>query len=282
MLIFIKELSWHSWCKVILYKENDRFFIRKTAWKKSYNERLKIQLDKQKSFQSKDFFAPKILRQGYLWEIFYFDMEYLNCKTLASHMQTISVKEISKLAELSINTLDIKWSKIIPNTDEIFKQKISSLKNSLINITESEEKAFQMLENFDFSLVPQSKCHWDLTLENVLITPDKNIYLIDFLDSFFDSRMIDVAKILQDLETLRSYRHQKIDTTLSLRLSIAKQALIENIIELPDWKDKIKHIYYILLLNILRIVPYSKDTLTKNFLQNALKHVMNILINNKF
>jgi len=71
-------------------------------------------------------------------------------------------------------------------------------------------------------------------LENVLITPDKNIYLIDFLDSFFDSRMIDAAKILQDLETLRSYRHQKIDTTLSLRLSIAKQALIENIIELPN------------------------------------------------
>lgn len=277
---FIKDLSWHSWCEISLYKDNDRFFIRKTAWRPSYNDRLKLQADKQNSFISDVFLKPEIFWEGYIWEIYYFDMEYLNCQTLASYMQSITVKEISTLVEKAIETLDIKWEKYLDKTNEIFQKKLKSLRDSFNNITWIENESLTLLENFDFSVIPHSRCHGDLTLENILITPEKKIYLIDFLDSFFDSWMIDVAKLLQDLEIWWSYRHEKMTSTLSLRLTIAKQALLECISEMKNWKNKISYIYHILLLNILRIVPYTKDDLTKNFLQESLKKVINILDSN--
>jgi len=114
-----------------------------------------------------------------------------------------------------------------------------------------------------------------------LITSDKKIYLIDFLDSFFDSWMIDVAKLLQDIELCWSYRYEKMSTNLSLRLTVAKEALLESILELENGETKIKYIYHILLLNVLRIVPYTKDSITKEFLQNALKYLIDILTHNK-
>lgn len=277
---FIKDLSWHSWCEITLYKDSDRFFIRKTAWRESYNERLKLQAYKQKSFISDKFFKPEIYWEGYIWDIYYFDMEYLNCQTLASYMQSITVKEISTLVEQAVNTLDIKWEEYLDNTNEIFQKKLKLLRESFNDITWIENQALDLLENFDFSMIPHSRCHWDLTLENILITQEKKIYLIDFLDSFFDSWMIDVAKLLQDLEIGWSYRHEEMTSTLSLRLSIAKQALLENILELENWKNKVSYIYHILLLNILRIVPYTKDDVTQNFLQKALKQVIDILDSN--
>ncbi len=279
---FIKDLSWHSGCEITLYKDNDRFFIRKTAWRESYNGRLKLQADKQKGFVSDCFYKPEIYSDWYIWDIYYFDMQYLNCQTLASYMQSITVKEISSLVEKAITTLDIKWEEYLDNTNEIFQKKLKSLRENFNDITGIENDALNLLENFDFSVIPHSHCHGDLTLENILITPEKKIYLIDFLDSFFDSWMIDVAKLLQDLEIWWSYRHEQMNSTLSLRLTIAKQALLENILELENWKDKILYIYHILLLNILRIVPYTKDEVTKNFLQDSLKRVIDILNSNKF
>lgn len=277
---FIKDLSWHSWCEITLYKDSDRFFIRKTAWRELYNDRLKLQANKQKSFKPGKFLKPEIYWEWYIGDIYYFDMEYLNCQTLASYMQSITVKEISTLVEDAVKTLDIKWEEYLNNTNEIFQKKLKSLRESFNDITWIENQALTLLENFDFSVIPHSRCHWDLTLENILITPEKKIYLIDFLDSFFDSWMIDVAKLLQDLEIWWSYRHEKMTSTLSLRLSIAKQALLENILELENWKNKVSYIYHILLLNILRIVPYTKDDITKNFLQTSLKQVIDILDSN--
>ena len=277
---FIKDLSWHSWCEISLYKDENKFFVRKTAWKESYNKRLETQLNKQKAFKSDIFYAPEIYGQWHIWDIFYFDMQYLNCQTLASYMQSITVKEISNLVELTMKTLDIKWEEYLENTNEIFQKKLKSLKDSFNDITWIENQALKLLENFDFSVIPHSHCHGDLTLENILITTDRKIYLIDFLDSFFDSWVIDVAKLLQDLEIWRSYRHQEMNSTLSLRLAVAKQALLESISELDDWNNKISYIYHILLLNILRIVPYTKDDVTKNFLHESLKKVINILDSN--
>ena len=277
---FIKDLSWHSWCEISLYKDENKFFVRKTAWKESYNTRLETQLNKQKSFKSDIFYAPEIYGQWYIWDIFYFDMQYLNCQTLASYMQSITVKEISNLVELTVKTLDIKWEEYLKNANEVFQKKLKSLRASFNDITWIENDALELLEKFNFSVIPRSRCHWDLTLENILITSDKKIYLIDFLDSFFDSWMIDVAKLLQDLEIWWSYRHEEMTSTLSLRLTIAKQALLESISELEDWKNKISYVYHILLLNILRIVPYTKDDITKNFLQESLKKVINILDSN--
>lgn len=118
--------------------------------------------------------------------------------------------------------------------------------------------AVEILEKYPWDCVLHSECHGDLTLENMIIVKD-NIYLIDFLDSFYDSWQIDYAKILQDIELYWHYRDEKeINVNLALRLLILKEDLISKILLMDDGEKILDVIYHILLLNILRIFLIQK------------------------
>ena len=139
------------------------------------------------------------------------------------NLSNIKIKEINSLIGLLFKSLPVKNSKILPDTDIVFKKKISQIEEKLRPCDREAIEAVQMLKKFDFSNVPLSYCCGDLTLENIMLDDNKQIYLIDFLDSFYDSWMIDVAKLLQDLELHWSYRNQEIDFNLAMRLAVAKR-----------------------------------------------------------
>ena len=111
------------------------------------------------------------------------------------------------------------------------------------------DKSLSYLRSFDFSFVPRSSCHGDLTLENIIVTTNNELYLIDFLDSFYDSWMIDIAKLLQDLELKWSYRFSEDDSNREIRLLIAKEALLNRIRVMDNGQEIIRNVYSILLLN---------------------------------
>ena len=271
---FIKPLKGHSGCGLNLYKQDNKFFLRKDAGNALYNKRLKKQYIKQNKFELSGVKTPKIYDCGQENGLFYFDMEFLNGITLAEYMSNIKIKEINSLIGLLFKSLPVKNSKILPDTDIVFKKKISQIEEKLRPCDREAIEAVQMLKKFDFSNVPLSYCCGDLTLENIMLDDNKQIYLIDFLDSFYDSWMIDVAKLLQDLELHWSYRNQEIDFNLAMRLAVAKEALIENITEYENAQTNIKTIYHILLLNILRIIPYTKDEKTDLFLKSSLNKII--------
>ena len=271
---FIKPLKGHSGCGLNLYKQNDRLFLRKDSGNPAYNQRLKKQYIKQNKFELSGIKTPKIYNYGQENGLFYFDMEFLNGITLAEYMSNIKIKEINSLIGLLCKSLPIENSQILPNTDIVFKKKIKQISTKLRPSDKEALNAVNILENFDFSNVPFSYCCGDLTLENIMLDDNKQIYLIDFLDSFYNSWMIDVAKLLQDLELHWSYRHMDIDFNLAMRLAVAKEALLENIAEYENAQNNIKTIYHILLLNILRIIPYTKDDTTHLFLKNALNKII--------
>lgn len=274
---FIKPLAGHSGCGLNLYKQNNMLFLRKDSGNSSYNRRLKKQYIKQNKFFSGIVKTPQIINYGNINGLFYFDMEFLNGVTLAEYMSNIKIKEINYLISLLFKSLPVSDSKFLSNTDDVFKKKITQIKKVLYPNDKEAQLAIKMLENYDFSNVPFSYCCGDLTLENIMIDEEKQIYLIDFLDSFFNSWMIDVAKLLQDLELHWSYRHREIDFNLAMRLAVAKEALLENITEYDNSGNSIKDIYHILLLNILRIIPYAKDVETAHFIKSALnKTILNI------
>ena len=89
--------------------------------------------------------------------------------------------------------------------------------------------------------------------------------------------MVDVAKLLQDLELGWSYRYDNKSPNLQLRLLVAKEALIETLSAMPNGQDIIIKVYYILLLNVMRIVPYAHDDVTKEFLEKSIEKLNNIL-----
>lgn len=272
--IIIKNLNGHSGCTVDLVANGNNVYISKTSASTEYNYRLKKQYNKQRIFiESENVLAPKILNCGYIDKLFYFDMEYIKGKTMAEYVNDISITEISDYIRCLFASLYFENELIYDKTTKIFLSKINSLKKTLCNFAELK-KTFEILENYDWSKIPKTPCHGDLTLENILITQDKKLYLIDFLDSFYNSWMIDIAKLLQDLELKWSFRQKVVNSNMELRLLVAKEALIEEITKLENGKEKLDAIYHILLLNIVRIYPYTNDKKTFEFLNNAIDSIL--------
>jgi len=279
MTELIKKLSGHSGCSLELFQQNNSYFVRKTSGSSFYNTRLKKQLLKQRSFRSSELKTPKILGYGFNKDLFYFDMEYVSGTTLDIYAKNISLSEISHLIKLLFNSFNVKYSKKNPKSLEIFRNKIAALKNELHFRNESITQSFEILQKFNFSDIPNSFCCGDLTLENIIVTPNRQIYLIDFLDSFYESYLMDIAKLFQDLELGWSFRKTKIDFNTNLRLNIAKHSIRDKILNLEnvDGERMLIAVYHILLLNVLRIYPYTTDKETLNFLDKSLLKVLSII-----
>ena len=132
------------------------------------------------------------------------------------------------------------------------KKKINSLKSSEhVPDTPEVVRLFQYCEDFKWESIQHSYCHGDLTLENILIKNDKP-HLIDFLDSFGDSRVIDISKLLQDLLLVWSWRH--IGKPPHIKLIYLYDQLKESFSTLELEASK-----RMLALNIIRIFPYCTD-----------------------
>ncbi len=266
----LKKLNGHSGCFINLIKDGESIYVSKMSKDINYNYRLKMQCKKQKSFvPTHGVYSPRVHSYGYKSDLFYFNMQFVQGKTMAEYTNDIKVSEIVDFIRLLFKNLYNNNDKVCLKAEKIFNEKILTLEKTTQG-NKNLQNTFIILKNFNWSKVQKSFCHGDLTLENIIITPDKNLYLIDFLDSFYNSWMIDIAKILQDLELNWSFRNDIITSNRSLRLQIAKEALIEELLKTDDGKDKLFTIYHILLLNIVRIYPYTTDKKTLIFLNSAI------------
>ena len=229
------KLIGHSGCNLKISKYKKGAIVTKTSKNQEYNNRLKKQCKKQKMFNHDFFNAPLVFESGYdKNRLFKFSMEYINGLTLAEHFRNIEIGDIDDLAKSFFSIIPDNYS-FDSNAKEIFISKLEDLKKK-INIREDELllDVFYKLKNYDWSYCIAGDCHGDMTLENVLFS-DGNLYLIDFLDSFYNSWMVDMAKILQDVECKWSYRFdKKNDKNLEIRLLIFKQLLIDKILSLKD------------------------------------------------
>ena len=266
-----KDLEGHSGCKVVLINNGTNVFVRKTSGSISYNNRLTKQFIKQKKFFLKGIKTPDILQYGKdKNNLFYFDMEFVSGKTFAEYLPQLSTEEIKNYIKYIFDNIYLQPTEQNLSVQKIFTDKIIDLETKLTNY-KNLKGAFLMLKKYDWTKICKSFCHGDLTLENIIITYNKQLYLIDFLDSFYNSWMIDIAKILHDIDLEWSYRNSNLTTNLALRLEIAKMALLDEILRLKNGQDIILSIYYVLLLNILRIYPYTTDNPTIIYLNNTVE-----------
>ncbi|GHU00539.1 hypothetical protein FACS1894186_1320 [Alphaproteobacteria bacterium] len=156
----------------------------------------------------------------------------------------------------------------------IFAAKIAQLRGKIPRGLPLAHKGLDALECFDFSRVPRSYCCGDLTLENIIVAGDGRLYLIDFLDSFYDSWQLDAAKLLQDLELKWSWRRGQVSGNLAMRLEAGRSLLLGGLAARPDGAETIRTVYYLLLLTCLRIYPYARDDATMAWLDGAVGKAM--------
>lgn len=272
------NLSGHSGCVISLMEtEAGRLFVRKTAGTTDYNHRLERQCEKQKRFVHSVLRTPKIYEQGYVDGLFYFDMEYVKGITLCEYIKTIEVASLRQVVDVFAYMFTGADADADAATNEVFKAKVLDLEHQ-IDLTQNSilNEACAKLKNYDWSNFSLSMCHGDLTFENIIVSND-NLYLIDFLDSFYDSVYIDLGKMLQDLIALWSYRKEpEISSNTLIRLKIFKDLLLSKVTA-QNGNLVIRNAYYALLLHLVRIVPYIKDQYTYDFVTSKIVLTIDII-----
>ena len=123
--------------------------------------------------------------------------------------------------------------------------------------------------------LPVGTCHGDFTFSNILFG-DNKIYLLDFLDSFIESPLIDIVKIRQDTcfkwsvmleKEMPSHKKNKLVQTFNF-LDREIASFCSNNLGLSIWYN------YLQIFNLLRIIPYLNNTAEIFFIEKSLRQIL--------
>lgn len=273
------ELQGNSGCRIEVIRNGNGLVVRKSSQNVNYNDRLQRQYIKQKNYRSDVFFSVKTYGFEVKNSFFSFTMEYLNGITMAEALRTIELCYVPWLGKKLAMIIPMEISRN-EDANKVFNEKLVSLEAEPEMKNFQVKEAFNRLFQFDWSWASKSPCHGDLTLENMILENGK-IYLIDFLDSFYDSWAIDVAKILQDADLGWHYRYEsRQNNNLAIRQLCLKESILAAIGEHTYGPNIYLTVYHVLLLNVLRIIPYCKDAVTKTWINRNIVYLLHIIENN--
>ena len=194
------------------------------------------------------------------------EKQYFRCSNIVQYLHRAGKSDLDALAKSLCDLVDFCINKC---------ELVTVDKHLLIDKFRSIQTPSGMTEKFESYLddeitIPIGICHGDLTLSNVLIKPESNNFvIIDFLDSFIESPIVDIAKIRQDTKHgwssfIYPEQHDKIKTTLSL------EYLDNKFVEHFKKYEFYKHYELFQFMNLVRILPYAKQTKTSNFLMEQI------------
>ena len=270
--VLIVKLEGYSGCELEIIEKDEKKYVRKSSGNPEYNNRLINQKNKQEALCLPNYKICHVYEDGFINDRYFFVMDYINGKTLADSMEQLELFEIQEYVDLLTGHF-LTDGNYDPLAKEIFNKKTESLERDIFkklgnDVPLNVQSALSLIKDFSWSHIIKSDCHGDLTMENILISRN-SFYLIDCLDSFYNSWMIDAAKLLQDAELLWTHRKKKRSSNLYVRMTVFRDLLIKKIENMPDGKVLKETVYYILLLNILRIFPYADLKNDGDYLLNA-------------
>lgn len=273
----ITLLKGYSGCKILLVDAPEKSFIRKISSDRAYNERLLKQCRKQSMCGFGK--TPRVFGSGYVDGLFFFDMQYVRGATLAEYLLQVPATYLKATVEKIYSAAAHGYcvggnNGICAEIQTSIRGKIESLRrlqSAYANLTE----VLEYLDSLSWSGIRVGDCHGDMTLENIIVDSAGEFYMIDFLDSFAESPVVDIAKILQDIFLRWSYRYRTLSVYEDIRLSDACDVFLGLLGRDVSLK---KTAFDILLVNLLRIYPYIKDEKTRVFLDAATKKTLNFIL----
>lgn len=265
-MIKLKDLKGLSGCQIELMEDSvGRYFVKKTSSSISYNKRLELQVIKQKAFKNDIIKTPVIFETGYNQQGYYYClMEYIHGVTFAEYLNLYPFKDGLQIFDILLQLVfnGIKSSE--QNVSNLIIEKIDDLQSK----NTGQEVLLEYMKKKAPGNIPLSFVHGDLTFENILISHDKQIYFIDFLDSFLDSPYIDLGKLNQELSLRWSLRHQKNSTSLLIKYQKLHKIFSDYCILKGVNNDLLN---FFSMLTILRILPYTTNPVEIDLIEINLK-----------
>lgn len=278
-----------SGCKLDVEKEYGHVIIKKYSSSIQYNKRLLKQANKQQIFynnlpENRVFSTARVIEMySSENELSWFSMPYLFAEKYSNYLEQASIIDLKKVLNSIIGYFNFNLKKSVPEkiADCIITSKIEELKWKV-----AENRYYTNKDNFFYALeylktnipdmpLPVGACHGDFTFSNILFG-DNKIYLLDFLDSFIESPLIDIVKIRQDTcfkwsimlekEMPLHKKNKLIQTFNYLDREIA--FFCNNTLGLSQWYN------YLQVFNLLRIVPYLNNSEEIFFIEKSLRQIV--------
>ena len=251
---------------------------------KLYNERLFRQQLKQQEFLStsdadSQFTAPSILKLEHPASsgLSSFDMEYIHGEKYSEFLESVPVTQLHKIISDFIAFLDGEIDNAVfeePNPG-IIRKKIRSLSYEIRRKKTGMGIFLEKLDELESSIpdesLPMGFCHGDFTLSNMIFSNGR-VYLMDFLDSFIESPVMDIVKLRQDTKFHWSLAIE--DDLGNHQIGKIKQVLkyFDDQIVGHFCRRDFFTIWYDFLetINLLRIVPYLSKKREFDFIANCI------------
>ena len=282
------EIRGHSGCQIDIVNGGDSLFINKSTRDKNYIPRLYKQALKQcnaSKIAYQHIRVPKIYGIERMDEYLNIKMEYIYSKKYVDYFEDAGFDHISyfiKALKIFIDS-EIENSKMTPINKNVVINKYNDVcdkvaKNDFISkdtdIKIILEKSSIVFNELDEEInIPVGQCHGDLTFSNILFNGN-NYYLIDFLDSFLESPLLDLVKIRQDSNygwSQLMYGHD-FDSVRMRIISDKIDKEIDIYYSNYDWYNKYYSTFQ--LMNFLRVIQYAKEERTVAFLKNVLNSIL--------
>lgn len=280
-------LRGHSGC--LTNVSNDLKYFTKKTTDYGYAGRLYLQYVKQLSEYreagaSGRFAVPEPMFFIQNGDCAHFVMRNIPGECYIDFVTNSTIDEVDCLADdlCDYITNEISTSMLTPFNRDVFIDKYRSVVGGIesnVHVTRDGDliSMLSRCENVFLSLpeklyLPTGKCHGDLTLTNMLFHEGK-VYLIDFLDSYIDSPIIDVVKLRQD--TRFGWGMVMCDGDVvydTHKVESAMRRMDTIIVDAFDGYGWYRDYYRPLqILNMLRILPYAVN-------DSVITHVNNNII----
>ncbi len=280
-MIFPKiKIEGRSGCKIEILEKHQSYFIRKTSNSLKYNDRLKKQCQKQTEYINiGNITTPSILNcETNTDGLFFFEMPYIMGEKYSDYLVKADIIKLNRFIDSLLQFIDSNlFSTVSINIkNDLIINKVLSVeatsKKKTIQYPNLKREFNFLLNNIPQSSIPMGKCHGDLTLSNVIIS-NNSIYIIDFLDSFIESPVMDIVKLRQDTKfkwslilekTVPAYQKNKITQALNyFDKRIVKH--FEHNQAVTTWYNFLEK------FNLLRVLPYLENKEEEEFIINALE-----------
>ena len=283
------EVKGHSGCSIEIVRQGNTLIIEKATRDPKYVERLYKQALKQQKAQSTELQfirVPEILNITKSDTEMVMQMEYIYSKNFIDYFENAGFEQIKYFvkaidifiqSEISQSTMQEVSSSIVTEKFEDVKRK--TLSNPFMrgnreveDIILRSEKQFQALPTT--LEMPVGICHGDLTFSNILFNGN-NYFLIDFLDSFIESPLLDMVKIRQDSAHRWSplmYEGDYDKTRFNIIAHKIDQEL-DTLFSRYDWYVRYYDIFQ--LMNLLRVLQYGHEEKVVNYLVKEISSILN-------
>lgn len=284
------KVKGHSGCVIDIVNEGNNLRIHKWSKDPKYLARLAKQAEKQQEAYKDEYQhirIPQIFNVERDDEHVLINMEYVYSRNFIEFFETAGFEQIDYFIKALILFLEkeLKASPVqsVPTSvtlDKYYDVECKVNANPLL-ASDPEIQRLMTLSRQQFEEfakqstvdLPMGICHGDLTFSNILFNGN-NYYLIDFLDSFIESPLLDIVKIRQDSAHLWS-QLMYTNPYDKLRLKIVCEKIDKEINaygERYQWYRDYYTTYQ--LLNILRILQYAKEEKVITYLKEEIERVL--------